>query len=810
MKFKQCTRELLFTVVPSQPRSNATKKSFSIRFSLPEVSCFLANNVSFSSKPFLTTLVFFLPKGIRVFDETVPEGAVQLGPCPSGETDCRNITFVSSDISRDGPTHAVTVKSVLGAFSTWNEDIRRGDMVGVEVNAASPAGLVDTELLMSLVVSAANDSQMYENQPVRIMRDGTWRLYHIVWEGANWRRVYKACQADGTPGVCLVDSVCSGAGKSPRAASATVTGCQKITKANVKCCPGYADPPSAMFALPVNSSVPNQYVGLRFQSLDKTGVSQTVMVRSASLCNDACGGVCNITGGFVCNVPTKSCQCMNKYPFVLGPDNKCYSTSPWAAPPAWPCQACPRNTMYTFYNDSAAAKLVLPGTDRLKCFFNTSTVDPPAPGESCCKYKCRCESGFEPASSGLPLSPGLKNCVPSTAPAPDATAPLPDDCKNCGDDQTCLFGQCTCDERRGWTLDETKPQTATEVYCVHKCGNCAQPERCAQPASKKDDVCKCLPMYTRVTDRNGTGPLTCQIECASKCGANEECSYEEGQCICASGFERDGPGLPCVAKVFDGATGGGTSMSEREQMANGGCLMACSAREDCNKTNKLCECRSPPYTLDGAGRCTSPCDKCIAIARSECNANGECVCRDDYELKDNACVPLARGNGMPVVPGPTTKDCPFASCENDRSSNLLFTIGVAVGASVLGLIVIGVIVCVVVVVRARRQREQLYSNPLHSQIGMSTVSSSAVTRRAPQSAYAPFDANDDAPASPRQPQSAYANFDPNDLPRGSSAAMLRGGQQGQSYSQSYSSGTNPYDDGGAEIPMRYSDGRSAH
>jgi hypothetical protein len=694
---------------------------------------------------------------------------------------------------------------VVGSFSTWNEDIRRGDIVVVQVNAGLPAGLVDTELLMSLVVSAANDSQMYENQPVRIVRDGTWRLYHIVWEGMNWRRVYKACQADGMAGVCVPDTVCTGAGKSPRAASATVTGCQKITKTNIKCCPGYADPASAMFALPVNSSVPNQYVGLRFQSLDKTGVSQTVMVRSASLCNDACGGVCNITGGFVCNVPTKSCQCMNKYPFVLGPDNKCYSTSPWAATPAWPCQACPRNTMYSFYNDSSSAKTALPGTDRLKCFFNTSTANPPAPGESCCRYKCGCADGFEPASSGLPLSPGLKNCVPSatTTPSPDATAALPDGCKNCGDDQTCIFGQCACDESRGWTQDETKPQTATDVYCVHTCANCALSDRCAQPASKKDNACRCKPNFTLPTDRNGL--LYCQTNCTSACPTNEECSFEEGQCICKSGFERDGLGTPCVAKVFDGMSGSGTSMSDREQMANGGCLMACSAREDCNKATKLCECRSPPYVLDGAGRCTSPCDKCIAIARSECNANGECVCREDYELKDNACVPLVRGNGMPVVPGPTSKDCPFASCENDQSTNLLFTIGIAVGASVLGLIVLGVIVCVIVVVRARRQREQLYSNPLHSQIGMSTVSSNSGTRRAPQSAYAPFDANDEPQA--REPQSAYANFDPNDLPRGSSVPMLRGGPQGQSYT----TGTNPYggDDGGGEM-MRYSDGRTAH
>jgi hypothetical protein len=718
------------------------------------------------------------------------------------------VTFVSSDAARDGTTHAVTVKSVVGAFSTWNEDIRRGDMVVIEANAAVPRGLVATELLMSLIVSAANDSQMYENQPVRIVRDGTWRLYHIDWKGKNWRRAYKACQADGTPGVCVRDSVCTAAGKVPRAASSTVTGCQKIVKADVKCCPDYADPSSAMFELPVNSSVPNQYVGLRFQSADKTGVSQTVLLRSASLCNDACNGVCNVTAGFACNVPTKSCQCMNKYPFVLGPDNKCYSTSPWAATPAWPCQACPRNTMYTFYNDSSATRQVLAGTDRLKCFFNVSTADPSPVGESCCRYKCGCAPGFEPATSGLPLTPGLKNCVPSaaTTAAPDATGALPDGCKNCGEDQTCIFGQCACDESRGWTLDETRPQSATEVYCVHTCANCALSDRCQQPASKKENVCKCKAEFTLSTERNGL--MYCQKNCATPCQANEECSVEEGECICKSGFERDAPSAPCVAKVFDGMTGSGTSMMDREQAANGGCLMACSAREDCNKTSKLCECRSPPYVLDGSGRCTSPCDKCFAIARSECNANGECVCREDYELKDNACVPLQRGNGMPILPGPTAKGCPFATCEDDQSSNLLFTIGVAVGASVLALIVIGVIICVVVVVRARRQREQLYSNPLHSsnsQIGMSTISSSnSTTRRAPQSAYAQFDVNDGE--SPRQPQSAYANFDP-------TADIGRGGA-GQSYSQSYSAGGgNPYgssDDGGSEIPMRYSDGRTAH
>jgi hypothetical protein len=759
-----------------------------------------------------------------VFGQTVPEGALSIGFCPAVEgTSCRRINFTSSDLTLDGVTHGLSAKSFLSAASMWKEDIRLGDLVVFEFKLdPAPSSIVDANVLVSLVVSAAGDAQMYENQPVRLLRDGKWRQYQLYWKYATWRRVYKSCQSDGKPGVCLPAAQCRAAGRTPLASVLSLTGgvnkvsgCHRITDPDVQCCVGFEDPPGAMVSLPVNSSVPNEYVGVRIYSGDKTGVAQSLLMRPVSLCNDACGGVCNVTSGFVCDVPSKTCMCMNQYPWVLGPNNQCYQTSNWAGRVEYPCAMCPRSSMFTYYNVSRPT-VATNGATRLKCFYSRDAkkrdvfreldADQSPPSESCCKYKCDCDDGFVRGPPGdLALTPGLLHCVPKTttqapAGAPAAT-PAPTtaagDCQ-CGPDQICLFGQCSCDSTKGWTED-VLTSTPTRTNCVSECSNCLLPTRCAQPPTRLNATCACAPEWTLATIR--VGLLSCQKQCAVPCTASEECSFEEGQCICRAGFERVTPTAPCTAQVFVVDGGGDTgSASDREKLANA-CGVQCSEREDCNAVTKKCECRVPPYFVDDKGACVSRCDKCMSIARSECDETGECVCREGYTLASNACVPIQMGTAF--VPSTSTVMIFFTP--DELSDTDVIIIIAAVGGSIAFLVVVGVIVCIVVIMRARRQREQLHANPMYKHSIEMRQSAVAATRdsgakRAPQSAYGNFDAASfSAAATARAPQSAYQPFD---------AAGGRDGDSIQSYSDgraiaSYSDGRN------VEIfvpPPRASDG----
>lgn len=759
-----------------------------------------------------------------MFNQTVSEGAVALGSCGVGENvTCRRVNFTSSELTLDGFAHGIIGKSIV-AGTQWKEDIRLADVVLLDFNAAAPpSGVVDPELLVSLVVSAAGSAQMFEHQPVRLIRDGKWRQYHVVWKAANWRRVYKSCQADGKPGVCLPAAQCRAAGRTPRASLLTTTpggintvsGCHRITDPNIQCCPGFEDAPAETFALPVSATVPNEWVGVRIYSADRTGVSQSVLMRPAALCDDACGGVCNATAGFACDAPTKSCMCANQYPWVLGPNNKCYQTSHWAGKPEWPCAQCPRSSMYTYYNVSRPT-VATAGATRLKCFYSATAkkrdlfvefdADKSPVAESCCKYKCGCDDGFEEAPPGTPpLTPGLKSCVPKLAPSAPTPAPtMSGDC-TCPIDQVCVFGQCACNTTAGWIEDETAIGS-----CVSDCANCAFADRCQQPPNKSNSTCLCKPQYTLSVVRLGL--LYCQKSCAQACTANEECSLEEGACICKTGFERSTPTAPCTAKVFVVGSGSDTggSATDRMEAANGGCASQCSEREDCNPMTKKCECRVPPYYVDAAtGACASVCDKCIAIARSECNAAGDCECREDYTLKDGACVPNTGDISVPT--GPPNGTC--VTCMPEQlSEDVLVTILIAVGASVGALVVIGVIVCVTLLVRARRQREQLHANPMYKhakemrESAATTRSSGAATKRAPQSAYGEFTIDGAAgeprnsAATGRAPQSAYAAFDPN---RGASYQSFDGANEFHDSSQ-----TQSYSDGRTVQTMSYSDGRT--